>query len=79
MSELASGAGAIVGVLVPEAGVALQLVGLLEPVIQNGIVALIHRAHKKQLTAADYLALAESQVEGPAPASPAEGRTATGG
>jgi hypothetical protein len=49
----------VAGLLVPEAGPALKIFGLLEPEIQKGIVALIHRGSKKQLTAQDYLALAE--------------------
>ena len=52
----------VAGVLVPEAGPAIQLFGLLEPEIQTGIAALINRFHKKQPTAQDFLALAATQV-----------------
>lgn len=45
----------VAGILVPEAGPALELFGLLEPVIQKGFAALIQKAHGKQLTAQDYL------------------------
>jgi hypothetical protein len=45
----------VAGILVPEAGPALELFGLLEPEIQKGFAALIHKAHGKQLTAQDYL------------------------
>jgi hypothetical protein len=52
----------VAGILVPEAGPALQLFGLLEPEIQKGFSALIHKAHAKQLTAQDYLDQAQALV-----------------
>jgi hypothetical protein len=52
----------VAGLLIPEAGPALKIFGLIEPEVQKGIVALIHRASKKQMTAQDYVALAEKST-----------------
>ena len=38
-----------------EIQIAVQLFEILEPQVQSAIAALIHKAHKKQLTAQDYL------------------------
>ena len=52
----------VAGILIPEAGPAIALFGLLEPEVQLGISALINRFHTKQPTAQDFLALAAKQV-----------------
>lgn len=52
----------VAGILVPEAGPALQLFGLLEPVLQKGFAALITKAHAKKLTAQDYLDQAQALI-----------------
>jgi hypothetical protein len=38
-----------------EIAAAVQVFQLLEPLAQNAIAALIHKAHNKTLTAQDYL------------------------
>jgi hypothetical protein len=55
----------VAGVLVPEAGPALELFGLLEPPIQSAVAAMIQKLHKKQMTAQDYLDQAALIVNGP--------------
>lgn len=42
-----------------EIDLAIQAFQLLEPEVQKGIAGLIHLAHKKQLTADDYIAAAQ--------------------
>jgi len=41
-----------------ELNAAIAAFQVLEPMAQQGIAALIHKLHKKELTAADYLAMA---------------------
>jgi hypothetical protein len=48
---------------------AIQAFQLLEPAVQSGIAALIHKAHKKQLSAQDYLDQAAAIVNKPSAAS----------
>jgi hypothetical protein len=43
-----------------EIAAAVQAFQLLEPIVQQGIAALIHKAQKKQLTAQDYLDQAQA-------------------
>ena len=44
---------------------AVQAFQLLEPLAQQGIAKLIHLAHRKQLTAEDYLAAAAQLINKP--------------
>ena len=41
---------------------AIVAFNLLEPEAQKGVAALIHLFHKKQLTAQDYLAMAQAML-----------------
>ena len=53
----------VAGILIPEAGPALELFGLLEPEIQLGLSALIHKMHANQPSAKDFLAQAQAIVD----------------
>lgn len=62
VESVVSTAVQVAGILVPEAGPALELFGLLEPEVQKGFAALIHKARAKELTAQEYLDQAQTLI-----------------
>lgn len=50
--------------------VALQAFETLEPIAQQGIIALFQKIHKKEATAAELIAEATAIVGAPPPAKP---------
>jgi hypothetical protein len=49
----------------------VPLIEDLEPEVQAGVIALIHKLHKKQLSAQDYINLAQTLISSEQAAPPA--------